>query len=106
MGSDPMDKLTAAFLPRTGLIVKANNALTIIPPTTPYKPKSVFTNAAAHRLTTSPPANSILGTSRLIPKTSRSDSKTRRSISETSRSINKTSRLIWHPSPSLSKILL
>ena len=55
MGAAPMDKLNVAFLPRSDLIVKANNAITIIPPTTPYKPKSVFLNAAnTHRLMNSP----------------------------------------------------
>ena len=51
----PFSHFPAAIPPRSDLIVQANNSIPIIPPTTPYNPKSVLPNAAStHRLINSP----------------------------------------------------
>ena len=46
----PMDEHpTAAIPPRSSLIVPANNSITIIPPTPPHNPNSLFPTASNHR---------------------------------------------------------
>ena len=39
----------AAILPRSSLILPANNSTTVIPPTTPHTPNSLFSAARTHR---------------------------------------------------------